>query len=194
MFKHLYYKLPQKLRLRWQNEASHQPRTLCRRSHYSHRRICLRRWFPAFPRRPGEHESNLLQSISEEGGSGNDKLEGEGGQNKLKSAVACVAGRRLEDAEAKWDKWPPGLECVCAHGTEEDARRYNIWLMTWSGGLGAASRPSAVRQLSVSRKSKSLFTGREWLRRRCHSTRSVLHASYWISTPATDCLSQLRRH
>lgn len=51
---------------------------------------------------PGEHESNLLESISV-GGSGNDKLEGEGRQNKLNSTVGplVAAGRRSEDAEAK---------------------------------------------------------------------------------------------
>lgn len=40
---------------------------------------------------PGEHESNLLESISV-GGSGNDKLEGEGGQNKLKSTAGPAGG------------------------------------------------------------------------------------------------------
>lgn len=51
---------------------------------------------------PGEHESNHLESISV-GGSGNNKLEGEGRQNKLNSTVGplVVAGWRSEDAESK---------------------------------------------------------------------------------------------
>lgn len=160
--------------------------------HYSHRRICLRRYDSVhFREGPGEHESNLLQSISV-GGSGNDKLEGGGRQNKLKSAesppvVAWAAGRCLEDAKAKWNNWAVGLQCVCVHGGRSP---------TVESLLNDMRRRTGSGHSSVTRKSKRLFTGGGQLRRRRHSPRSGptcfildFHAGRWLSKSITPSLT-----
>lgn len=169
--------------------AFHQPRKLCHCSHYSRRFICLRRFDSLhFREGPGEHEWNLLQSISA-GGSGNDKLEGDGRRNKLKATASPWHAwwdgvwRMLRRNEITVLQVSSTFVCMGAQ-----ARRYNIRVMTWSGGLGAATRPSAtktghsLRAECVRRRRRSTCPG---------PTFFILdfHGGCWLSKSITPSLT-----